>query len=93
VLLLAPSPKESSRPLAACLRRAVLCAGKYVVEIEQETDGRWIAEIPRIPGAMAYGSSRPETVPHARTVGYGATLWNAGAMLVRIIPWRPHRVR
>ena len=34
----------------------------FTVEIEQETDGRWIAEIPQIPGAMAYGSSRQEAV-------------------------------
>ncbi len=34
----------------------------FTVEIEQETDGRWIAEIPQIPGAMAYGSSRKEAV-------------------------------
>jgi len=25
------------------------------VEVEQEEDGRWIAEIPEIPGALAYG--------------------------------------
>jgi predicted RNase H-like HicB family nuclease len=35
---------------------------KFTVEIEQETDGRWIAEIPQFPGAMAYGSSREEAV-------------------------------
>ena len=35
---------------------------KFTVEIEQETDGRWIAEIPQIPGAMAYGGSREEAV-------------------------------
>ena len=27
----------------------------FEVELEQETDGRWIAEIPEIPGALAYG--------------------------------------
>jgi len=27
----------------------------FEVEFEQETDGRWIAEIPAIPGALAYG--------------------------------------
>jgi predicted RNase H-like HicB family nuclease len=27
----------------------------FDVEIEQEEDGRWIAEIPEIPGALAYG--------------------------------------
>lgn len=32
------------------------------VEIEIEEDGRWIAEVPALPGAMAYGSSRAEAV-------------------------------
>jgi predicted RNase H-like HicB family nuclease len=32
------------------------------VEIELEEDGRWIAEVPALPGAMAYGSSRDEAV-------------------------------
>lgn len=32
------------------------------VEIEQETDGRWIAEIPQVPGAMAYGTERDEAI-------------------------------
>jgi len=27
----------------------------FDVEFEQETDGRWIAEIPEIPGVLAYG--------------------------------------
>jgi predicted RNase H-like HicB family nuclease len=27
------------------------------VEFEQETDGRWIAEIPEIPGVLAYGAT------------------------------------
>jgi predicted RNase H-like HicB family nuclease len=28
------------------------------VEIAQEIDGRWIGEIPDLPGVMAYGDSR-----------------------------------
>lgn len=32
------------------------------VEIEIEDDGRWIAEVPSLPGAMAYGSSRAEAI-------------------------------
>ncbi len=32
----------------------------YEIEIEQEEDGRWIAEIPTLPGVMAYGASRTE---------------------------------
>ena len=32
------------------------------VEIEREDDGRWIAEVPTLPGAMAYGSSKAEAI-------------------------------
>lgn len=28
------------------------------VEVEPEDDGRWIAEIPELPGVMAYGATR-----------------------------------
>lgn len=28
------------------------------IEIEREEDGRWIAEIPDLPGVMTYGQSR-----------------------------------
>lgn len=34
----------------------------FAIEIEQEKDGRWIAEIPQIPGAMAYGRTRAQAV-------------------------------
>lgn len=30
------------------------------IELEQEDDGRWIAEIPELPGVMVYGSNREE---------------------------------
>jgi predicted RNase H-like HicB family nuclease len=33
---------------------------KFQIEFEQEVDGRWIAEIPALPGVMAYGSSRAD---------------------------------
>jgi predicted RNase H-like HicB family nuclease len=29
----------------------------FTVELEREEDGRWIAEIPTIPGALAYGAT------------------------------------
>ncbi len=32
------------------------------IEIERETDGRFIAEIPELPGVMVYGNSREEVV-------------------------------
>ncbi len=30
------------------------------IEFEKETDGRWIAEIPKLSGVMAYGKTRHE---------------------------------
>ncbi len=33
-----------------------------LIEIEQENDGRWIAEVPSISGAMAYGATKQEAV-------------------------------
>ena len=33
---------------------------KFSVEIERENDGRWIAEVPDLPGVMAYGESAEE---------------------------------
>jgi predicted RNase H-like HicB family nuclease len=30
------------------------------IETEQEDDGRWIAEIPQLPGVLAYGATADE---------------------------------
>ncbi len=32
------------------------------IESEQETDGRWLAEAPELPGVMAYGASQNEAI-------------------------------
>ena len=32
------------------------------IEIEREEDGRWIAEVPDLPGVMVYGKTREEAV-------------------------------
>lgn len=32
------------------------------VEVEREDDGRWIAEVIEIPGAVAYGTTREEAI-------------------------------
>jgi predicted RNase H-like HicB family nuclease len=31
---------------------------ELVIELDREDDGRWIAEIPSLPGVMAYGETR-----------------------------------
>jgi len=38
---------------------------QFCIEIERETDGRWIAEIPDLPGVMAYGKTEEEAKANA----------------------------
>ena len=32
----------------------------FSIEYEQETDGRWLAEVPDLPGVMAYGKTKED---------------------------------
>jgi predicted RNase H-like HicB family nuclease len=32
------------------------------IETEAEEDGRWLAEVPAIPGVLAYGATREEAI-------------------------------
>ena len=41
---------------------------QFSVELDREKDGRWIAEVPKVPGAMAYGSTRQEAVRRAYAI-------------------------
>ena len=34
----------------------------FTIEIELEEDGRWIAEVPDLPGVMTYAKTREEVV-------------------------------
>ena len=36
------------------------------IELEQEDDGRWIAEIPQLPGVLAYGTSPDDAAAKAQ---------------------------
>jgi predicted RNase H-like HicB family nuclease len=38
------------------------------IETEQEADGRWIAEIPVLPGVMCYGATRAEALAKVETL-------------------------
>jgi predicted RNase H-like HicB family nuclease len=40
----------------------------YKVETEQETDGRWIAEVAELPGVLAYGQTREEAIRRAQAL-------------------------
>ncbi len=38
---------------------------KFEIECEREEDGRWLAEVPQLPGVLAYGSSADEAMAKA----------------------------
>lgn len=38
------------------------------VEIEEETDGRWIAEVPELPGVLAYGQDRQQAIDRVQAL-------------------------
>ena len=42
------------------------------IEIEREEDGRWIAELPDLPGVMAYGQSKKEAVSKVKALALRA---------------------
>jgi predicted RNase H-like HicB family nuclease len=38
------------------------------IELEREEDGRWIGEIPELPGVMAYGQNREEALARVKAL-------------------------
>ncbi len=40
----------------------------FKIELEREDDGRWIAEIPDLPGVTTYGKSRDEAIAHIQAL-------------------------
>jgi predicted RNase H-like HicB family nuclease len=38
------------------------------IEVDQEDDGRWLVEVPELPGVMAYGTTREEAIAHAQAL-------------------------
>jgi predicted RNase H-like HicB family nuclease len=38
------------------------------IELEQEADGRWIAEIPVLPGVQTYGVTKTDAVVKAQAL-------------------------
>lgn len=44
---------------------------RFEFVIEREDDGRWIADIPAVPGALAYGA----TVEEAKAKAYALALY------------------
>jgi predicted RNase H-like HicB family nuclease len=40
----------------------------FTVELEQESDGRWIGEVPQLPGTLVYGASPEEATARAKAL-------------------------
>ncbi len=40
----------------------------FTLELEEEADGRWIAEVCELPGALAYGASRDEAIARVKAL-------------------------
>jgi predicted RNase H-like HicB family nuclease len=38
------------------------------IETEREADGRWLAEVPELPGALAYGKDESEAMARAEAL-------------------------
>ena len=41
---------------------------EFKVETEQEADGRWIAEVPELPGTLAYGASEDQAITRVQAL-------------------------
>ncbi|MEP6484549.1 MAG: type II toxin-antitoxin system HicB family antitoxin [Rudaea sp.] len=41
---------------------------ELTIELDRETDGRWIAGIPELPGVLAYGASADEAMSKAEVL-------------------------
>ena len=38
------------------------------IEIEQEEDGRWLAEVSELPGVLTYGQTRQEAIDRVQAL-------------------------
>lgn len=41
---------------------------RFTLEIDRETDGRWIAEVPDLPGVLVYGPTRDHAMAQAKAL-------------------------
>lgn len=40
----------------------------FIIEVEQEDDGRWLAEVANLPGALSYGPTRHEAIERVKAL-------------------------
>ena len=61
-----PTTGDGSNVLSCCYGgRSGALAMNFTLECEQEVDGRWIAEVPELPGVLSYGNSAADAMSRA----------------------------
>ena len=60
----AGKPGSAEYSLASEVKMSVV----FKVETEQEVDGRWLAEVVELPGAMAYGATADEALARVQAL-------------------------
>src|SRR5687767_7201187 len=40
----------------------------FAIEVEREEDGRWLAEVPELPGVLAYGATAVEATARVKAL-------------------------
>ena len=48
--------------------RRITDMSTFTIQHEQEEDGRWIAEVPELPGVLAYGTTPDEAMAKAEVL-------------------------
>jgi predicted RNase H-like HicB family nuclease len=52
-------------PYCTIRRRSIM---PLSIEVEQEEDGRWLAEVPELPGVLTYGQTRQEAIDRVQAL-------------------------
>jgi predicted RNase H-like HicB family nuclease len=75
-LALQPRRLRIASAAVGCKRKRLLggwsgCYSSFVIftiELEAEADGRWLAEVPELPGTICYGADREDAVARVQAL-------------------------
>lgn len=51
-----------------CTRLFARIVSMFKIEIDQETDDRWMAEVAELPGVLTYGDTRDAAITRAQAL-------------------------
>ena len=55
-------------PLLPALTLVLLLMHRFTIEFDREADGRYIAEIPDLPGVLVYGPTKEKAIAQCETL-------------------------